>query len=330
MFSFYYKLTTYANLLKDIGRFFNVPVEQDSIVVLPPEAGTGCFKAFDLGGGIEALLYNMRLNDDLIMRREKNATEYYTLNLDELDKSGSASITIENDTLGESFNRSHAFFLTSFLFDIETCLQKNTELKGLRVLLNTAWMQQYLQIPHKDDVLKRYINLKTEGILQKSVDAETRELLNGLFEQDDAPLLYYQNKIMRIVEKFFSWLYDEMQMLEDKSGISRQDIESAQQVEAILTSDTTVIPPTIAELSRKVAMSESKLKKIFKIVFGLPPYEYFQKQRMQKARMMLLSGKYSIKDVGYTLGYANLSNFTLAFKKEFAQLPSEVVKKHEP
>ena len=75
-----------------------------------------------------------------------------------------------------------------------------------------------------------------------------------------------------------------------------------------------------------VAMSDSKLKKIFKMVYGLPIYEYFQKHRMQRARLMLLSGSYSIKDVGYTLGYSNLSNFTLAFKKEFNKLPSEITK----
>ena len=140
------------------------------------------------------------------------------------------------------------------------------------------------------------------------------------------PLLFYQNRILRIVEIFFQWLYDELSLLTDKSGISRNDIESAQKVEAILTNDVTVVPPTIKELAREVAMSESKLKKIFKAVYGLPPYEYFQKKRMQKARIMLLTGNYSIKDVGYTLGYANLSNFTLAFKKEFGKLPSQVVK----
>ena len=47
---------------------------------------------------------------------------------------------------------------------------------------------------------------------------------------------------------------------------------------------------------------------------------------MQKARIMLLTGEHSIKDVGYTLGYANLSNFTLAFKKEFKMLPSDLLK----
>jgi len=47
---------------------------------------------------------------------------------------------------------------------------------------------------------------------------------------------------------------------------------------------------------------------------------------MQKARLMLLSGNYSVKDIGYTLGYTNLSNFTLAFKKVFGRLPSEVLR----
>ena len=58
----------------------------------------------------------------------------------------------------------------------------------------------------------------------------------------------------------------------------------------------------------------------------MPPYEYFQKQRMQKAMTLLKSGEHSIKDVGYTLGYANLSNFTLAFKKVYGVLPSVITK----
>jgi AraC-like DNA-binding protein len=47
---------------------------------------------------------------------------------------------------------------------------------------------------------------------------------------------------------------------------------------------------------------------------------------MDKARTMLLTGQYSIKDVGYALGYTNLSNFTLAFKKAFGLLPSDLLK----
>jgi AraC-like DNA-binding protein len=73
-------------------------------------------------------------------------------------------------------------------------------------------------------------------------------------------------------------------------------------------------------------MSPSKLKKQFKDVYGMPIYEYFQKNRMQKAREMLLEGNRSVKAVGMELGFSNLSNFSLAFKKEFDELPSELLK----
>ena len=151
-------------------------------------------------------------------------------------------------------------------------------------------------------------------------------ILKDLMSEEEIPLLFYQNKILRVIERFFAWLYNEMQMISDRSGISLQDIGAAQKIESLLTNDVTQLPPTIKEMARDAAMSESKLKKVFKAVYGLPPYEYYQQQRMHKARLMLLTGQYSIKDVGYTLGYANLSNFTLAFKKVFGQLPRDLVK----
>jgi len=53
-------------------------------------------------------------------------------------------------------------------------------------------------------------------------------------------------------------------------------------------------------------------------------YEYFQKIRMQAAKDKLLSGDHSVKEVAMELGYSNLSNFTIAFKKEFGLLPSKI------
>jgi AraC-like DNA-binding protein len=187
-------------------------------------------------------------------------------------------------------------------------------------------MKQYLKLPSIEDVLEKYISMKTENIWYKPVDAASREILQEILNNKNESLLYYQNRLMRMVEIFFNWLQNDSAYYSIKSTVSRDDIEAAQKIEGILTDNAIVIPPTIKELSRKVAMSDSKLKKIFKSVYGLPIYEYFQKHRMQKARLMLLSGNYSIKDVGYSLGYSNLSNFTLAFKKEFHKLPSEITK----
>jgi AraC-like DNA-binding protein len=71
-------------------------------------------------------------------------------------------------------------------------------------------------------------------------------------------------------------------------------------------------------------MSESKLKKLFKQSFGMGLYEYYQKNRMHRAKEFILSAKYSISQVGSKLGYQNLSNFSAAFRKEFHCLPSEI------
>nr|WP_255551783.1 helix-turn-helix transcriptional regulator [Aridibaculum aurantiacum] len=73
------------------------------------------------------------------------------------------------------------------------------------------------------------------------------------------------------------------------------------------------------------AMSPSKLKNSFKEIYGMPVYQYYQKHRMNKAKAMLLSRKYSVKEVGMELGYSNLSNFAKAFKKSFDQLPSDIL-----
>jgi AraC-like DNA-binding protein len=253
------------------------------------------------------------------------AAECYALTFDEVDQPSGASIRINAEVLEKNATRNSAIYLTSSMSQVESVLHKNVNLGGVRILLTVPWMKEFLQLQSKEDVLSQYINLKTAGVWYMPVDAELKELLHYLITPQEDPRLFYQNKLLRIIEKFFNWLYNEMQSL-NSSGISRQDIEAAQTVEGIITQDITALPPTIKELAKEVAMSESKLKKIFKTVFGLPPYEYFQKHRMQKARIMLLSGDHSIKDVGYTLGYSNLSNFTLAFKKEFKMLPSDLLK----
>ncbi|MCW3116283.1 MAG: AraC family transcriptional regulator [Chitinophagaceae bacterium] len=201
-------------------------------------------------------------------------------------------------------------------------------LNAIRILLSPEWMKKNLGFDEKREVVQQYLELKTAGVLFKKPDAESRQIMTDLFVSDviNPPPLFYLSKLLTLLEKFSSWLTPEIMSLRNAQGISKVDIENIRKIEALITTDFSVPPPTIAKLAKMVAVSESKLKTLFKAVYGLPIYEYFQKHRMEKARVMLLSKEYSIKDVGYALGYANLSNFTLAFKKQFGQLPSDLLK----
>lgn len=326
MISSKYKLSSYTDFLVQLADLLGTTYS-DNQLLIPETHGSGYFRLVELGNGLQALVYDFLLNDTFVLRREQDGPiEYYTLVFDDVETNSGFSVAIGTDKSPEDPTRSTVFYLTSSIYNVESILYKGVRVKGVRAFLTVPWMQQYLQLSEKESVLEKYISLKTAGVWYKPVNEELKKLLNDLLYEQNTPLLFYQNKITRIIELFFEWLYDEMQLLTEKSGISRHDIEMAQKVENILTADVTRIPPTVKELARQAAMSESKLKKIFKAVYGQPPYEYFQNQRMQKAKIMLLSGNYSVKDIGYTLGYANLSNFTLAFKKVFGQLPSDILR----
>ena len=73
-------------------------------------------------------------------------------------------------------------------------------------------------------------------------------------------------------------------------------------------------------------MSSTKLKTKFKNVYGMKLYEFYNRNRLEKAKEMLQSGKYSVKEVGHDIGFSNLSNFAKAFRKEFGILPNEMLR----
>jgi AraC-like DNA-binding protein len=158
------------------------------------------------------------------------------------------------------------------------------------------------------------------------IDTVYRVTLDDLLmETIDHPLRmnFIQNRVMLLLEKFIVKLYQRKHHV-PKAKSNDDEISRLMKVEGLLVRDFSVAPPTIGELSKISAMSPTKLKNDFKNVYGLPIYEYYQKNRMLKAKSLLLEGKYSIKEVGMKVGYSNLSHFANTFKKEFGILPSEL------
>jgi AraC-like DNA-binding protein len=326
MIALQYELTTYKKFLDDIAGFLGLQIV-DNTLRFPQQIGSGYMKLIELPGGVEAILSHFRLYHDFLLERKKTNKEYYTFCCEEIKEVTEFSMTIESDTFELKEDSRSAMYLTSFLYDVGYSLKSNSIASSVRVLLTPDWVKNYLGFDKKEETLQQYLELKTSGILYKKVDAQSALIMNELLkESKNDNLLFYHSRILRLIDTFSNWLTEETLRRPVTMNISAEDISRVRNVEEQLTKDFSVPPPTIPELAKSIAISESKLKTLFKAVYGLPPYEYFQKHRMEKARLMLLSREYSIKDVGYAVGYANLSNFTLAFKKQFSQLPSDLLK----
>jgi AraC-like DNA-binding protein len=83
---------------------------------------------------------------------------------------------------------------------------------------------------------------------------------------------------------------------------------------------------TIQELAKEIGMNEWKLKKGFKQVFGMGPFEYLVNARMEKAKSLLSETKKSLKQIARSLGYKYPNNFITAFEKKFEQSPANFKK----
>lgn len=73
---------------------------------------------------------------------------------------------------------------------------------------------------------------------------------------------------------------------------------------------------SIKELSKKLATNECYLKKGFKEVFGITIHDFYQQQKMEHAKFLLYEKGMTVTDVSAKLGFASISHFSYAFKKQ--------------
>lgn len=325
MFRFVYNHTDYDAFMHDMAEAMGV-VYNNNRIVLPQHICKGYYRLLLLPNGLQSIIADQQFNDNVIFERQKSAEPIYTLRFNELSVPDKITLTIDADRMENVNLHRSVVFLSSSVFDVAFHATPGTVMRSINILFSKEWLAKYLGISETDDVLQRYLAMKINSIDVEQMDITYREWMDEVMGADDSQPLWktvVQNRIMLMIERFFTGLYNRMQKIEEDPGLSPDDIRRVIETEALLTDDVSKLAPTINELARLAAMSASKLKKSFKQVYGLPIYEYYQKSRMQKARELLLTGDYSVKEVGMRLGYSNLSNFTLAFKKEFNLLPSD-------
>jgi AraC-like DNA-binding protein len=168
---------------------------------------------------------------------------------------------------------------------------------------------------------------------KEPVPFEYRQLLEDIFHTDPHSPLYHlllHNRLLLLAEKFLYSAITKFPLPQaDGSGWAKgkeKDLEALKDVMRILSDQQLNKFPSIETLSRKATMSSTKLKTRFKQVYGMKLYEFYNHHRLEQAKEMLKTGRYSVKQVGINIGFSNLSNFAKAFKKEFGLLPKEILK----
>jgi AraC-like DNA-binding protein len=315
----------FVELLHSLAHCFKGRVINNQITV-HPQFGRGYCWAETLPSGITILVTDTCLKECLTVDRLEGDDHYFILQFNEevADEADVTKSRRRTEEFESSVKLSHTLVSETFVFP------STKRLRSVKFFFNKEHLSTLVGKQAFEEVLIQYfpVVMKSENL--EPIATEYRVMLDDLWiDKINEPLRlnYIQNRVLLLLEKYLIKLFERRDV--NRKKVKRSDDETLRlmKVEALLVKNFTVAPPTIDELSRISAMSPTKLKNDFKELYGAPIYQYYKKNRMRKAKALLVLAKYTIKEVGIMVGYSNLSHFANTFKEEFGFLPSEMAAK---
>lgn len=282
------------------GRFINIPRKK----------GAGFITGFSWGKELRMMIRNYHLNEPVQIAR-KNELEEGQDDLVFLMSGIFPSIANPDEPLQpERANILICKHAVSSVMDMPS----NTLFASITIAVakqRLTGMFGHIDHPVVKSVLQAKDNFVMETGISSSMISIAGEMLQASIPEN-LESIYYKLKCEELLCLIFSTL-----MQRDELPAGNMHIEDIRAIYAVKTKlqSHPDEPPNISQLAKLAGMSEPKLRKLFKQTFGKGVFEFYQYTRMQEAARLLKEGKLNVSEVGYQLGFTNLSHFSRVFEE---------------
>lgn len=310
MIKIVYDLTGYEDFFKKLAKSFGLKINTHNEFHFTEGKGTGYCKLVVLENHLPIIISNYIPEESIYYHRKKAKDESFVLRLSSSDtEDGLVDATIYfGKTSQEWYHVTPA----------------KTRVKNIDIIISKKWLYKYFIHGGVKDALFNYFRLKTPLVIFKEMDPGFNDLFSDIFENVAGNMLgdfVLRNRVALIIEKFLNHLYFTIQSEYPSVNIPSDEFKRVQLVANQLTEDFTQKPPSIFYLSSLAAMSPTKLQKLFKKIYNTPINQYYQKERMLKAKSILLSKKYSVIETARAVGFESVTTFKKAYIKVYDQFP---------
>jgi len=299
------------------ARRFEIEATGDR-VFLPEILGDGFIQEVYLGNGLSLCLHHYTLRQELILRRHGTGnTEVLTMKFDGRrvpvhSKEG------PRQPMFAGRKGCEVEFGTSNFFS-EVTIPSNEMINFLVVVTTRRSLLDLLQLNGEALAMGNIIRENPSFYIYEVMTREMEQALKRISLIDETTTLRDLLYLVRTQELIYHLF---ARLLLRKAGVllavDQEDIKKIYQVRASIAADLSV-PPYLPDLASKVGMSLTKMKKLFRQTFGDSIYNYFQAERMNEAAQLLRD--FSVSQVGYQIGFSNLSHFTRVFEKHHQMKP---------
>jgi AraC family transcriptional regulator len=87
---------------------------------------------------------------------------------------------------------------------------------------------------------------------------------------------------------------------------------------------------TVSGIAQAVCLSPYHFTRLFKESTGQSPYQYVVEARVRKAKELLATGKFTISEAAYLVGFVDQSHLTRHFKRVFGLTPKTLLSRRRP
>ena len=81
------------------------------------------------------------------------------------------------------------------------------------------------------------------------------------------------------------------------------------------------LPLNLTEISRHACLSRYHFLRLFRDEFATTPHQYLVRRRIEKAKELLVTGKLSVTDVCFEVGFQSLGSFSALFRRYVGDAP---------
>jgi AraC-like DNA-binding protein len=308
--------STVPNVLVRLAHLLGTAVHNRRLEI-PEKFGKGYCSGFVFNEQIRMLICNYELNDDLIIENPEVDTAKRTIFFK------FQHIFPDNEALatGKHPQAAPSVLIATSRINTDEVIAIHSNTAVINIEVDVRYLSGLFEEVGKSRVLQSLLQ-NTQPLLfeqliypsvQRIVDEIVNESVNETFK-----LFYLRIK----AEELICQLLMALEKREETHlyPLNTKDIQAVYRVKEQMLAQLGN-PPLIPELAAEVGMSPTKLKRLFKQIFGDSIFSYYQAFRMQEAARLLKEEKLSVSDVGYQMGFTNLSHFSRVFEEHIGMKP---------
>lgn len=301
---------------------------QNNTIHIPPSKGVGCIKNIVLEEGFCIRFYHFCLHEDFSFNwffdtGDNNSVFKLIFTL----STSAASSPYDSERNNPGCITENSTILYSTDFARTGVIPKNKWVNSISLVFTKKWLEENFK--EASDKIADIVNvLVTKNkptfvaeLMGPSIYAFVKEMTMEM-DKDTFPIIHIKTKSLILLNDFLNKIVER-----DVAHLNANQtlyFEEITKVEERLKDYLDKSMPNIAQLAADFNMSQSTLKRHFKIVYGKSIYQYYLEKKLAIGKTMIAAKNKSISEVAYTLGYNKINSFSKVFKKYYGVLPKDI------